>query len=69
MAAWGLSRVPVIYELIRGDPKYLVRLDKFINSSESAKQSLKMEDESLVSPRESGRKGARVKKKSLLYSH
>ena len=29
----------VIYEL-RGDPKYLVRLDKLINSSESAKQSL-----------------------------
>ena len=28
MEAWGLSRVPVIYELIRGDPKYLVRLDK-----------------------------------------
>ena len=33
---------PVIYEL-RGDPKYLVRLDKLINSSESTKQSLGME--------------------------
>ena len=34
--------IPVIYEL-RGDPKYLVRLDKLINSSESAKQLLGME--------------------------
>ena len=34
--------IPVIFEL-RGDPKYIVRLDKLINSSESAKQSLKME--------------------------
>ena len=33
---------PVIYEL-RGDPKYLVRLDKLINSSESSKQPLGME--------------------------
>ena len=29
--------IPVIYELC-GDPKYLVRLDKLINSSESAKE-------------------------------
>ena len=42
--------IPVIYEL-RGDPKYLVRLDKLINSSESAKQSLRVEDEGLVSGR------------------
>ena len=41
--------IPVIYEL-RGDPKYLVRLDKLMNSSKSAKQSLRMEDEGLVSP-------------------
>ena len=34
--------IPVIHEL-RGDPKYLVRLLKLINSSESAKQSLQME--------------------------
>ena len=46
--------ITVIYELC-GDPKYLVRLDKHINSSESAKQSLRMEDEGLVSPKESGR--------------
>ena len=71
MAAWGLimSRVTVIYELVRGDPKYLVRLDKLINSSESAKQSLRMEDESLVSPKEYGTKGVKVKKQSLLYNH
>ena len=36
--------ITVIYELF-GDPKFLVRLDKYINSSESAKQSLRMEDE------------------------
>ena len=34
--------IPVTYEL-RGDPKYLVRLDKLINSSESAEQSLGIE--------------------------
>ena len=34
--------IRVIYEL-RGDAKYLVRLDKLINSSESAKQSLGMD--------------------------
>ena len=34
--------IPDIYEL-RGDPKYLVRLDKFNTSSESAKKSLGME--------------------------
>ena len=52
--------IPVIYEL-RGDPKYLVRLDKLINSSESAKQSLRVEDEGLVSPKESGRKSHKLK--------
>ena len=52
--------IPVGYEL-RGDPKYLIRLDKLINSSESSKQSLGMEDESLVSPRESGRKRHNLK--------
>ena len=34
--------IPLIYEL-HGDPKNLVRLDKLINSSESAEQSLGME--------------------------
>ena len=52
--------IPVIYEL-HGDPKYLVRLDNLINSSESAKQSLTMEDEGLVSPKESGGKRHKVK--------
>ena len=39
MAAWGLSRVPVIYGIIRGDPKYLVRPNKLINSSEPGQMS------------------------------
>ena len=63
--------IPVIYEL-RGDPKYLVRLDKLKKNGESAQQSLRMEDEGLVSPKESGRKKyikAEVKTQSLLYSH
>ena len=55
--------IPVSYEL-RGDPKYLIRLDQLINSSESSKQSLGMKDESLVSPKESGRK-----RHKLLNSH
>ena len=62
MVGWGLSQVPVIYQLICGDPKYFVRLDKLINSSESAKQSLRMEDESLTW------KGARVKSRVVKYS-
>ena len=53
--------IPVGYELPRGDPKYLIRLDKLINSRESSKQSLGMEDESLVSPKESGRKRHNLK--------
>ena len=57
----GLGLEPS-YELICGDPKYLVRLDKLINSSESAKQSLRMEDESLAW------KGARVKSRVVKYS-
>ena len=52
--------IPVISEL-RGNPKYLVRLDKLINSSESALQSLRMEDEGLVSPKEPGRKRHKLK--------
>ena len=52
--------ISVIYEL-RGNPKYLVRLDKLINSSKSAKQSFGMEDESLVSPKWSGRKRHKLK--------
>ena len=52
--------IPVIYES-GGNPKYLVRLDELINSSESAKQSLRMEDEGLVSPKESGRKRHKLK--------
>ena len=51
--------IPVIYELC-GNPKYLVRLDELI-SSESAKQSLGMEDEGLVSPKESGTKRYKLK--------
>ena len=39
--------------------KYFV-LDKLINSSESAKQSLRMEDESLVSLKESGSTAANI---------
>ena len=34
--------IPVIYELC-GNPKYHARLDKLINSSESTKQSLRIE--------------------------
>ena len=34
--------IPVIYELC-GNPKYRARLDKLINSSESTKQSLRIE--------------------------
>ena len=58
-AGLGLE-IPVSYEL-RGDPKYLIRLDKLINSSEPSKQSLGMEDEGLVSPKESGRKRHKLK--------
>ena len=58
-AGLGLE-IPVSYEL-RGDPKYLIRFDKLINSSESSKQSLGMEDEGLVSPKESGRKRQKLK--------
>ena len=53
--------ITVIYELY-GDPKYLVRLDKHINSSETAKQSLRMKDEGLVFPKESGRKRCKSEK-------
>ena len=52
--------IPVIYELC-GNPKYLVRLDELINSSESAKQSSGMEDEGLISPKESGTKRYKLK--------
>ena len=43
-----------------GDPKYLARLDKLINSTETAKhaQSLRMEHEGLGSSKEPGRKSA-----------
>ena len=41
-----------------GDPKYLTRLDRLINSTETAEhaQSLRMEHEGLSSPKEPGRK-------------
>ena len=53
--------IPVVYEL-RGDPKYLVRFDKLINNSESAKQSLlRNKGEGLVSPKESGRKRRKLR--------
>ena len=53
-AGLGLE-IPFSYEL-HGDPKYLIRLDKLINSTVSSGHSLGMEDEGLVSPKESGRK-------------
>ena len=52
--------VLVIYEL-RGDPKYLIRLDRLVNSTVSSKHSLGMEDEGLVSPKGSGRKRHKLK--------
>ena len=37
--------------MLHGDPKYLPRLDElYINSTETAKQSLRMEHEGLSSP-------------------
>ena len=44
-----------IYDLY-GDPKYLAILDELINSSETAKQSLRIELEGVSSPKEPGRK-------------
>ena len=49
VAAWGLR-----FHLV-------IRLDKLINSSESSKQSLGIEDEDLVPPKESGRKRHKLK--------
>ena len=60
-AGLGLE-IPVSYEL-RDDPKYLIRVDKLINCSESSKQSLGMEDEGLVSPKKSRRKRHKLKLK------
>lgn len=54
-------KITVIYELY-GDQKYLVRLGKHINNSDSAKQSLRMEDEGLVFPKQSGRKRSKSEK-------
>ena len=47
--------IPVIYDLY-GDLKYLAILDELINSSETAKQSLRIELEGVSSPKEPGRK-------------
>ena len=45
--------------ILNGDPKYTARLDELINSTETAKQSLRMEHEGLSSRKEPG-----IKKKA-----
>ena len=45
--------------MLNCDPKYTARLDELINSTEPAKQSLRMENEGLNSRKESG-----IKKKA-----
>ena len=42
--------------MLYGDPKYLPRLDELINSTETAKQPLRMEHDGLSSLRDPGRK-------------
>ena len=42
--------------MLNCDPKYTARLDELINSTESAKQSLRMEHDGLSSRKEPGRK-------------
>ena len=47
--------------MLNGVPKYTARLDKLINGTETAKQSLRMEYEGLSSPKEPGRKKRQLK--------
>ena len=50
--------------MLNGAPKYTARLDKLINGTETAKQSLRMEYEGLSSPKEPGRKKRQLKWRS-----
>lgn len=52
--------IPVVLELY-GDRKYLERLDKLINSSETAMKSLRKENEGVVSTKEPERKWRKLK--------
>ena len=44
-----------------GKPKYLARLNKLNSSTETARQSLRMEHEGLSSPKEPGRQKCKLK--------
>ena len=51
-----------IYELyIYGDPKFLARLNELINTTETAKQPLRIEHDGVSSPKEPGRKKRKLK--------
>ena len=48
--------------MLNGDPKSIARLDKLINSTQTAKlQSLRAEYECLISPKGPGRKKRKLK--------
>ena len=50
--------------MLYSNPKYLPRLAKLINSTVTAKQLLRMEDEGLSSPKKPGRKKCKLKPRS-----
>ena len=54
-----------IYELYKnGDPKFLARLNELINTTETAKQPLRIEHDGVSSPKEPGRKKRKLKWRS-----